>query len=46
MMEFEMPQMTEIEKCPRSRDGKHSWTIENRFFDKCAACGKKQYIFE
>jgi len=38
--------MVEIEKCPKSTDGRHIWTVENRFFDKCATCGKKQYIFE
>jgi len=45
-MALEIQDIAEIVKCPRTRDGKHSWIIENRFFDKCAACGKKQYILE
>ncbi len=37
--------MTENRECPKSVDGKHVWTMKNKFLDKCNVCAKEKRIF-
>jgi len=37
--------MGDIDKCPKSPDGKHNWTPINKFVDKCTFCGQTPQVF-